>query len=119
MGRMHWIVTTLTLGSLVLGSLALGSIVMGGSALAGNAASQGLLDDCQMKLLHNGSVLNRKQIKSRRTLLPGGSGARARRSVFFGAARVVGQFVGPQSADRLRAGSRRVVDSSGDGRTGP
>ena len=42
MGRMHWIVTTLTLGSLVLGSLALGSIVMGGSALAGAGGEIGI-----------------------------------------------------------------------------
>ena len=34
MGRMHWIVATLALGSLVLGSLALGSLAVGGSALA-------------------------------------------------------------------------------------
>ena len=35
MGRMHWIVATLALGSLVLGSLALGNLALGGSALAG------------------------------------------------------------------------------------
>jgi len=38
MGRMHWIVATLALGSLVLGSLALGSLAVGGSALAGAGA---------------------------------------------------------------------------------
>ena len=34
MGRMHWIIATLALGSLVFGSLALGSLAVGGSALA-------------------------------------------------------------------------------------
>ena len=38
MGRMHWIVATLALGSLVLGSFALGSLAVGGSALAGAGA---------------------------------------------------------------------------------
>jgi hypothetical protein len=38
MGRMHWIVATLGLGSLVLGSLALGSLAAGGAALAGGGA---------------------------------------------------------------------------------
>jgi hypothetical protein len=38
MGRMHWIVATLALGSLVLGSLALGRLAVGGSALAGAGA---------------------------------------------------------------------------------
>ena len=41
MGRMHWIVATLALGSLVLGSLALGSLAVGGSALAGAGAGAG------------------------------------------------------------------------------
>ena len=38
MGRMHWIIATLALGSLVLGSMALGSLAVGGSALAGAGA---------------------------------------------------------------------------------
>ena len=38
MGRMHWIVATLALGSLALGSFALGSLAAGGSALAGGGA---------------------------------------------------------------------------------
>ena len=39
MGRMHWIVATLALGSLVLGSFALGSLAAGSSALAGAGAA--------------------------------------------------------------------------------
>jgi len=42
MGRMHWIIATLALGSLVLGSMALGSLAVGGSALAGAGREIGI-----------------------------------------------------------------------------